>query len=118
MAYIFAMHPGNRIREMRKRAKLSQVELAELSGVSQPAISQLENDERPLTIDWMRTFAKIFGCSPADLLTDEDNPDRLSAEERHLVQQYREADALQREMITRVAEPAVTFRHRKDDRAA
>lgn len=105
MAYIYVMHPGNRIRELRKQAKLSQAQLAELTGVSQPAISQLENDGLSLTVEWMRSFARVFGVTPADILGDGDNPGRLSEEEQALIEQFRLANASQREMIRRVAEP-------------
>lgn len=105
MAYIYRMHPRNRLRELRKRAKLTQKELADKSGVSQPAISQLENDERPMTIDWMRIFARIFGVTSADLLDDEDNPHRLSPDELELIRNFRAADDQQRRMMQRVAEP-------------
>jgi transcriptional regulator with XRE-family HTH domain len=105
MAYIYVMHPKNRLRELRKRAGLTQADLARQSGVSQPAISQLENDERPLTIDWMRTFARVFGVSTADLLDDQDNPYRLDQEEAELIRNFRQAQAHQREMLKRVAEP-------------
>ena len=110
MAYLFAMHPTNRVRELRKRAGLSQLELAQLAGISQPAISQIENDTRPLTVDWMRTFARIFHCTTADLLGDLDNPARLSEEEQQLLAHYRSASEAQRAMIDRVAEPFQTFR--------
>ncbi len=99
------MNPANRLRLMRKRAKLSQAELARLSGVSQPAISQVENDQRPLTIDWMRTFSRILQCNPADLLDDADNPHRLSEEEAALIEAFRAASEAQRAMVKRVAEP-------------
>lgn len=89
---------------------MTQVELAERTGISQPAISQLENDTRPLDVDWMRTLARIFGCAPADLLTDDDNPDRLSEEERRLLAAYRKADSGQRELIRRVSEPLADLR--------
>ena len=105
MAYIYVMHPGNRIRELRKQAKLSQMQLAELTGVSQPAISQLENDGLSLTVEWMRSFARVFGVTPADILGDGDNPGRLSDEEQALIDQFRSAAPSQREMIRRVAEP-------------
>ncbi|PTR07888.1 MULTISPECIES: helix-turn-helix domain-containing protein [unclassified Novosphingobium] len=111
MAYIYVMHPKNRLRELRKRAGITQAELARKSGVSQPAISQLENDERPLTIDWMRTFARVFGVTAADLLDDEDNPHRLDPEEIELVQNFRQAEEQQRQMVKRVAEPLTEFRH-------
>lgn len=105
MQYLLRMNPNNRVRELRKKAGLSQIELANLAGISQPAISQIENDTRPLTIDWMRTLARILECAPADLLSDTDNPDRLNQDERRLVQNYREADASQQEMVKRVSEP-------------
>ena len=106
MAYVFAMHPGNRIRELRKAAGLSQVELAQRTGVSQPYISQIENqDASSLDIARMRVLSREFGCSPADLLADSDNPDRLDEQERELIKRFRAASAVQREMILRVAEP-------------
>lgn len=110
MAYIFAMNPRNRVRELRKRHGISQAQLAEAIGVSQPAISQIENDTRPLTIDYMRTFARIFRCAPADLLTEDDNPDRLSDAERALIQQFRQSSDDHRAMIRRVAEPIAEYR--------
>ena len=105
MAYLFAMKPSNRLREVRKARGLSQQALAELSGITQAAISQIENDQRPFTLDWMRTFARIFNCQPADLLSDDDNPDRLTEEERLLLERFRGAQPAQRAMIERVAEP-------------
>lgn len=73
-----------------------------MTGFSQPAISQLENGTRAMDIQWMRTFARALGCSPADLLEDEDNPDRLDDGERSLVERYRHADAGQRQALERV----------------
>ena len=105
------MNPRNRLRFLRKRAGISQARLAQLSGISQPAISQLENDERPLTLDWMRVFARIFGVTVADLLDDEDNPHRLDPEELDLIENYRAADPGQRAMVKRVAEPIADFTH-------
>lgn len=105
MAQIIAMTPRNRIRELRKARRISQAELAELAGISQPAISQIENDTRPLSLDWMRVFARIFDCAPADLMDDGDNPDRLSEEERALIDNFRKASAQQRAMLSRISEP-------------
>lgn len=109
MAYVYRMHPRNRLRELRKRAGLTQAQLAQRSGVSQPAISQIENDDRPMSTDWMRTFARIFDVTAADLLDDEDNPHRLSAEEAQLLANFRASDERQREMVQRVAEPLASF---------
>lgn len=112
------MRPGNRLRELRKAAGLTQQELADVTGVSQAAISQLENGTRSMDLAWMRTFARSLNCAPADLLTDEDNPDRLQPEERELVGNYRTADEIQQEMVQRVASPASTYRAAPRHKAA
>lgn len=110
MEYVLRMHPTNRLRELRKRAGLRQHELAERSGVSQSAISQYENDARPLTLDHMRTFARILKCATADFLVDEDNPGRLTAEEMEIVRRYRAADERGRDFLARTAEATLPFR--------
>lgn len=120
MAYcVLVMRPGNRLREMRQRAGLSQAELAERYGADQGTISNWENSKRPLSIEKMRGLARVLGCTVADLLGDEDNPDRLDDTERALIEQYREADEQQREMIARVAAPVTPYRpQRSADKAA
>ena len=110
MAYVLAMHPANRLRELRKAAKLNQSELAQCTGVSQPYISQVENQAATtLDIARMRVLARELHCAPADLLADEDNPDRLNEEERELIARFRTADGQQRELIQRVAEPTLRY---------
>jgi transcriptional regulator with XRE-family HTH domain len=101
------MRPGNRLRDLRKRAGLTQSELAEATGVSQPAISQIENGVLSMDIQWMRSFARVLGCTAADLLDDDDNPDRLDEEERKLVARFRAADAGQRQTLERVTAAVV-----------
>ncbi|WP_235513251.1 MULTISPECIES: helix-turn-helix domain-containing protein [unclassified Sphingomonas] len=106
MAYVLAMHPDNRLRELRKAAGLNQSQLAQRTGVSQPFISQVENQAAStLDIARMRIFAREFGCSPADLLANSDNPHRLSAEEQSLVDLFRSANSVQQAMALRVLAP-------------
>jgi DNA-binding CsgD family transcriptional regulator/transcriptional regulator with XRE-family HTH domain len=66
------MGPGNRLRAMRKAAGLTQMQLAEQTGVSQPAISQLENGTLEMSFSWARTFARVLKCRFVDLLDDDD----------------------------------------------
>lgn len=106
------MTPRNRVRELRKARGMSQADLAQAAGISQPAISQIENDTRPITLDWLRTFARILDVAPADILDDQDYPDRLTPEERELIEHYRAASNDQREMVQRVAEPMRGFIHK------
>jgi transcriptional regulator with XRE-family HTH domain len=91
---------------MRKRAGLNQAQLAERSGATQTAISNYENGRRPLSLHRMRVFARLLDCTVADLLDPADNPYMLDDEERELVDRFRNADPLQREMVKRVAAPA------------
>ncbi|WP_374650323.1 helix-turn-helix transcriptional regulator [Rhizorhabdus sp.] len=93
------MRPSNRIRELRKKAGLSQGQLGEMCGLSQEQISQLENDKRPLSLDYMRAISRSIGCSVADLLPDEDNPERLAADERELIEDYRHAEGTAQQFI-------------------
>lgn len=110
MSYIIAMFPDNRIRELRKKAGLTQAELGAMVGLHQTQIANLENGERNLTFDWGRRIAKAMGLNFADLLLDEDNPERLrNGEERELVSNFREATGDQQEMIARVAAPIRRF---------
>ncbi|PNU05823.1 helix-turn-helix domain-containing protein [Novosphingobium guangzhouense] len=105
MTYVIAMFPDNRIREYRKKAGLSQTELGERVGLHQTQIGNLENGGRNLTFEWARRIAKALDVRMVDLLSDEDNPDRLEQDERELVHKFREAEPLQRQMIARVVEP-------------
>jgi transcriptional regulator with XRE-family HTH domain len=41
------MNLGNAIKELRKNKKLSQEKLAELAGIRQASLSQIENGKRP-----------------------------------------------------------------------
>lgn len=81
----------NRIQHLRKKRGLSQDDLAERMDCSQPQVQRLERGGRRLSLDWMRSVAKALDCYVADLLVNDDNPDRLDDDERELVESYRKA---------------------------
>jgi len=61
------MHLSEAIRSARRRAGLSQVELAELLGVRQSSVSQWERGStKPSTVHLLALAAKL-GCSLAEL---------------------------------------------------
>jgi len=95
----------NRIREMRVAAGLSQQALGDLIGTSKMTVSDLERGRMELTLEYMRRLARALSCTPVDILPSDDNPDRLSLEERQLLANYREASETQRAMIERIASP-------------
>jgi transcriptional regulator with XRE-family HTH domain len=50
----------NRIRELRRRAGLTQGQLAEMSGLSQPFISRLERGKTDVTSENLRAIADVL----------------------------------------------------------
>jgi transcriptional regulator with XRE-family HTH domain len=64
-AYHFGM---SLMRKLRNAKGLSQGELAELSGTSQPQIRRLENDERELTGTWAIRIAPHLDIHPEELV--------------------------------------------------
>lgn len=94
----------NRIRELRLAEGLSQQALADRIGVSKVTISDLELGKMKLDTNYMRRIAGALGVQAADLLPLSDNPGALSADERRLIEQFREATEDQREQLRRVAD--------------
>lgn len=108
----------NRIRELRMQRGWSQDQLAARVGCSKPQISDLERGNRGLDLDWMRRIADAMGILPSHLLSDDDNPERLSDEERALIWRYRDMAAGEREMLERVADVRPTYRVQPKDKTA
>lgn len=69
-------HVGQRIRDEREAAGLSQADLAERLGTTQTAISYWESGRRVLTVDSLIEIARVLNVAPADLLpaADDDAP--------------------------------------------
>lgn len=59
---------GERIRQARERAGLSQKQIAEALGIDQSAVSFWETGKSEPTLHNLRRLADILGCRPADLL--------------------------------------------------
>ncbi|MCA6305263.1 MAG: helix-turn-helix transcriptional regulator [Phenylobacterium sp.] len=64
----------NRIRELREAAGLSQQQLADRAGTSQPQVDRLEKGERKLTADWMRRLSEALGVPMGAILTEHAVP--------------------------------------------
>ncbi len=62
------MSMGVKIKTMRKKRGLAQSDLAALTGISQPYISQLEKDECKPTAPVICSLAKALECSADSLL--------------------------------------------------
>jgi transcriptional regulator with XRE-family HTH domain len=78
---------SSRIKELRAKKGISQQRLAELLGVSRPAISQIETGERKISAEELDSLAKIFNISVDSLLNKEREPEVIlqrDAKERKL----------------------------------
>ena len=64
-------HFGNRLREARLSAGLSQSELEELSGIPKARLSRYENGHVEPSIQTLNRLARALNVSEASLLGDE-----------------------------------------------
>lgn len=100
------------IRNMRKKAGLTQTDLAEAIGVN---LSTVGNWERLVTCpdaEQVWNCAVALGCTPNDILgwyedhPREDNGERLTSEEREIVGCYRQSTPQWRQNISMTARAA------------
>lgn len=62
---------GNRLKELRERAGLTQAQLAARVNSGRSTIVKLERGERPLNNRWLERLANQLGCAPVDILGDD-----------------------------------------------
>lgn len=72
------MDIGERIREMRKDKKMTQRELAALTGVAENTIRQYELHLRKPKVEQLKSIARVFDCS-LDYLTGADDEPETAA---------------------------------------
>ena len=67
------------IKARRERLGLSQADLAELAGTSQPQIQRLENGMRELTVTWAEKLAGPLRTTPIRLLFPDQDDGQIGA---------------------------------------
>lgn len=78
------------LKKRRKDKKLTQVELAHKSGVSQQAISFIESERNTPSEGTLKLLAKALDCTIAELIGETAvDQDGLSPSERQLILDYR-----------------------------
>ncbi len=65
---ICVVKPLTRLKEERRRSRLTQEELARLSGVSRDAIARLETTDRRAKPETLRKLARVLKVKPGDLV--------------------------------------------------
>lgn len=61
---------GERIKELRRAAGLTQVDLADRAGLSQSEVCRMEKGQRSITVDRLSSIARALGVSASSLLDD------------------------------------------------
>ena len=62
----------NRIKEIRESKKIAQIALADMAKVSQPYLSDLENNRRGAKPETLARIAQALGVSTNDLTLKEE----------------------------------------------
>ena len=97
---------SDRLLMLRKKKRISQVELSEMSGISQQSISSIEKKVNSPTIYTAQKLADALGVSLVELITGNppappvvysDTP--LTETERQLISDFRTLNSQGREII-------------------
>ena len=83
----------NRLKTLRKQKKLTQAQLSEITGISQPNIAQIESGERGLSLENMEILAKALNVKPYELLPEEWQPETITPAEQAILDMIRKTNA-------------------------
>ena len=83
---------GERLRQLRKQNKLTQVQLAHEVHTDQQMISYYERDEKHPMPDTVNQLAKVLKTTSDYLLGLSDDPIPLTDDERELIFAFRRGD--------------------------
>lgn len=101
---------GEKIKEKRKEAGLTQSQLAELSGVASITIRQYESGKRQPRLEKLQKIANVFGISISDLIgfpIEKDILDDIMYDSKHAI-------AFETEEHVGVKSRTAFLRYRKD----
>ena len=94
---------GTKLKELREKKGLSQIEFAKLTNLTRSAISMYELEKREPNLNTLITFAKFFNVDINTLLEFNNiisnNIIELSADEKELIKKYRQLTAEQQGAI-------------------
>lgn len=97
---------GQRVKELRKRAKLTQSELATRCGktIEMQRVGELERGERNCTLETIEKLAKGLKVEPAELFLfrPEQVSRSMSVIDARLMDMWKSADQKQKEKIIRI----------------
>ena len=86
----------NRIKELRRKAGLSQKELGEAIGVNHSAIARYELGNRTVSVATARRLCDVFGCSMEYLFGQ---PEAAALEDAAVLEAYHALSAKDRKIV-------------------
>lgn len=91
-----------KIRELRKRANLSQQDVADGIGIARATYASLEAGRRPVNLDEINALAEYYQISPAELISGDSGG---AGSVNEPVPAYKFEDAVAEEIIPRDVDP-------------
>ncbi len=76
------------IKEIRKRKGITQVQLAQMLGITQSGVQKLESGINDLTTKMMKKLAEVLDVEPWELLPKDMQPN-ISPEEQEILRTIR-----------------------------
>lgn len=75
---VFDFHKiGNKLHKIRKRAGMTQAEVAEAAGLSDRTYADIERGTVNMRIETILRICDVLDITPDDVLTEEDIPEEL-----------------------------------------
>jgi transcriptional regulator with XRE-family HTH domain len=79
----------NRLKELRKAKNLTQKQLANMVGISQPYLADIENCKKDIDFSLAERFAKALGIKPYELMPAEWQPEPITPAEQQILDMIR-----------------------------
>lgn len=105
-AYFF-MRLGEKITKLKKLKNLSQVALAEATGISRDAISKYERGDSIPSVDYAKRIADVLGVSLDYLASDSDKEDVLDNEAVKRIKEIQKLPETEKDKIYSVIDALV-----------
>lgn len=105
-AYFF-MKLGEKITKLKKLKNLSQVALAEVTGISRDAISKYERGDSVPSVDYAKRIADALGVSLDYLVSDSDKEDVLDNDAVKRIKEIQNLPISEKEKIYSVVDALI-----------
>jgi len=105
-AYFF-MKLGEKITKLKKLKNLSQVALAEATGISRDAISKYERGDSVPSVDYAKRIADALGVSLDYLMSDSDKEDVLDNDAVKRIKEIQDLPVAEKDKIYSVIDALI-----------